>query len=239
MAIYLTLLPYDLLKELFYFLPFSLIEIACNFNKKINNICNDRNFLNKYSLKHTTLSLLELESIAKTRQIPMTLLYDAPVALLKSLHNSESLTNTLDIVLQYDYLPIFKYITESTNIGFKTQYPHLSQAIYWLLRYKSNNAIKYLLDTYGGILPERAKYGILYRTVQDNNVSLLKYLIEDLHYDKISGIDNVLFFAVAPRQRESLIYLLTHVKFSQDVKNELLKLIRDPDTIELLKTINF
>lgn len=232
---YLDLLPKELMMELAYFLPYSLMEIICQSKRKF--LCTDRQFLNNYLVRRKSMTFIELEQIANDRNLPITLLYDAPVELLLELeiNINKSYNNTLNIAGQYDYLPIFKYILDTTDQPMKTQYPHLSQVIYALIRDNASNIIIYLLDTYGDILLDRSKYGILYRIVQNNNVPLLAYVIEQLNYDKIPNIDNILSFALSLKQKEALIYLLQHVKFSKKAKTDALKNVRYNEIADILR----
>lgn len=235
MDLYLDLLPKELIVELAYFLPYALIEIICQGKRKF--LCTDKQFLNNYLIRRKLITLNELEQIAKDRNLPVRLLYDAPVKLLLALATDayKSYNITLNISGQYDYLPIFKYILDTTDEPMKTQYPYLLQVIYGLIRYNAYNTIVYLLDIYGHILTDRAKQGLLNAVLRNNNVPLLAYIIRNPNYDTISDVDSILWYRFLPSQKESLIYLLQHGKFNQQAKNEALKNTNYDEIADILR----
>jgi|SRR5581483_3008662 len=206
--LYFDLLPYDLITALAYYFPWKTIKMLCNNLISWQSLCTDVRFLRKY--------------ISETHDVPLRALVDSTLPFLIEYLDAPSWVEKFAIVKDYDYLPLFIYYVEETIYGQQLKTTSgLTRPTRWILklayelnRIKAYKIIRYLVNTYNDKLNKENKYELLINTLYYDDITLFKYFIEDLHYDRDLDpnlLKNIYLHGLNLESNEIREYIKTHL----------------------------
>ena len=175
--LYFDLLPNDLRIELALYSPLEAVKLYCKTLKSWRSICSNIIYLRKY--------------IAYIYNIPMEEVLKVPDSFFIEYVNSPTEKEMFDVIIKYDFEPLFEYYLQETTYGeaLKSKYKsyYLTDDLYWLdrimeplIKYKSYRIIKYLMKIYGRKLSTHEKGNILAVVENYEDDVLFDYFIKDL-----------------------------------------------------------
>ena len=203
--LYFDLLPHDLIIELSLYLPLDAIKFYCKTFYTWRSICANNTFLQKY--------------IAYTYNIPMNEVLKIPNKFFIDYINSTNDDMRFHIIIKYDFEPLFEYYLQDTNYGEELKektykwHNNLVDIMINAIEYRANNIINYLMKVYKrdfNNMHSFVIYRIIRHIIEADNIMLLKYFWEELHYAnllQLYEIHNLIDYAASVNADRILEYL--------------------------------
>lgn len=169
-------MPHELIVELSLYLPEETFELYCKKFKLWSAVCHDPRFL-----------LVYLASIA---DVPFTELKTLPKSFFVEYFDASTDKDKFRIVVEYDVVPLFIYWLQDTKFGEEMkrgyrwrEYIWFTELMRYLIPYKANGIIRYMMKVYNTKLDVMEREQILLDVIRSNDLNLIKYFLEELRYD--------------------------------------------------------